>query len=235
MPKTVFRQARAIVVALIASASLVASPRAEAAQDAGAFIAELGKQAIQVLGPSVPPAQRAAQFRQLFQNDFDLPNIARFVLGPQGRSMPPGEQQEFLNVFREFLVQSYTARLGEYAGEPFRVTGSRPQEDATIVTSQVVRKGGAPVEIDWHVVNRNGRFLITDVAVDGVSMKVTQRNEFAGIIQRNGGRPEALVAALRQQLGLGRGQAQGQIQGPPALSGSSTPPMRAPEPLAPAR
>jgi phospholipid transport system substrate-binding protein len=51
--------------------------------------------------------------------------------------------------------------------------------------------------------NNGGRYLITDVVVGGVSMKVTQRDEFAAIIQRNGGRPEALLAALRQQLGQG--------------------------------
>ena len=214
MQKIAFRPARAIAIALISVAWLTAPPRAMAAQDASSFVADLGTQAIQVLGPSVPPAQRASRFRQLFQNDFDLPNIARFVLGPHGRSMPAQDQQQFLNVFREFLVQSYTARLAEYAGEPFRVTGSRPQDDNTIVSSEVVRRNGAPVVIDWHVINRDGHFLITDVAVDGVSMKVTQRNEFAGIIQRNGGRPEALVAALRQQL----------AQGSAVSSGSSMPP-----------
>ena len=135
MRKITLPHARAIAVGLIASACLAMPPRGAAAQDAGAFIADLGTQAIQVLGPSAPPAQRASRFRQLFQNDFDLANIARFVLGPQGRAKPPPEQQEFLNVFREFLVQSYTARLAEYAGEPFRVTGSRPQDDRTVVTS----------------------------------------------------------------------------------------------------
>src|SRR5690242_4648905 len=125
MRKIAFRHARAVAVVLIAFAGLAGLPRGAAAQDAGKFISDLGTQAIQVLGPSVPPAQRAARFRQLFQNDFDLQNIAQFVLGPQGRTMPPQEQQEFLDVFREFLVQSYTSRLAEYAGEPFRVTGTR--------------------------------------------------------------------------------------------------------------
>jgi phospholipid transport system substrate-binding protein len=214
MREIAVRHARAITVAVLSFACLATLPRDAAAQDATKFISDLGTQAIQVLGPSVPPAQRANRFRQLFQNDFDLQNIARFVLGPQGRAMPPQEQQEFINVFREFLVQSYTTRLAEYAGQPFHVTGNRPQENGAIVSSQVTRNGGAPIEIDWHVINRDGRMLITDVVVDGVSMKVAQRNEFAAIIQRNGGRPEALVAALRQQL----------TQGPPALSGSSMPP-----------
>src|SRR5918997_1132192 len=49
------------------------------------------------------------------------------------------------------------------------------------------------------------RFLLgTDVVVGGVSMKTTQRAEFASIIQRNGGQPDALLAVLRQQLAQSR-------------------------------
>ncbi|HEV8679554.1 MAG TPA: ABC transporter substrate-binding protein [Stellaceae bacterium] len=208
---------RALGAALLLAASLAAAPRssmaAQAPQDAGAFIADLGTQAIQVLGPQVPAAQRAARFRQLFQNDFDLPQLARFVLGPQGHNLAPQEQEEFYTLFREFLVQSYTTRLAEYAGEPFRVTGSRSTGDDTIVASQVIRKSGQPVELNWHVIDRDGHFLITDVDVDGVSMKMTQRNAFANIIQRNGGNASSLIAVLRQQL----------AQEPAATSGSSKP------------
>jgi phospholipid transport system substrate-binding protein len=206
-----FRFPRPIAAALFAFACLALLPRGAAAQDANGFIANLGNQAIQVLGPSVPPAQRAAHFRQIFANDFDLHGASQFVLGPTGRSLSPEQQQEFQTLFREYLAQAYSARLAQYAGEPFQVTGSRPNGEEMIVTSQVQRRSGNPIEIDWHVINHGGRFLVTDVYVDGVSMKVTHRQEFASIIQRNGGRPEALLAALRQQL----------HEGPAPKSGSS--------------
>jgi phospholipid transport system substrate-binding protein len=80
------------------------------------------------------------------------------------------------------------------------VTGTRPHGGETVVTSQVQRSGGNPIEIDWYVADHGGRPKVTDVVVDGVSMKVTHRNEFASIIQRNGGQPDALLPALRQQL-----------------------------------
>lgn len=209
------RYPRAIAIALLSLACLAALPRGAAAQDARAFIANLGTQAIQVLGPSVPPAQRTARFRQLFENDFDLPDAARFVLGPYGHSLTPPQQQEFLALFRDFLARSYSTRLAQYGGEPFRVTGSRQSGDETTVSSQVVRANGNPVEIDWHVVNRGGRHLIADVLVEGVSMKVTHRQEFASIIQRNGGRAEALLAVLRQQLAQMPEPRSGSSLGPP--------------------
>jgi phospholipid transport system substrate-binding protein len=178
-----------------------AAPRDAAAQDQGAagFIQTLGTQGLQAL--TGPEPQRVARFRQLFDTSFDIPEISRFVLGQYARSMPPQEQQEFMGLFRDYIAHAYSTRLAPYAGAPFRATGERPFGGETVVTSQVTKPGGQPTGIDWHVINNGGRYLITDVVVDGVSMKVTQRSEFAAIIQRNGGRPEALLAALRQQLG----------------------------------
>jgi phospholipid transport system substrate-binding protein len=194
------RRTAAIAVLFLGLLAL-AAPREAAAQDARAFINTLGSQAIQVLGPKVPAAQRVARFRELFNQDFDVPGIGRFVLGRYWRTATPQEQQEFLTLFQEYIVRAYSQRLGEYGGEPFRVTTSRPNGEETVVTSEVQRASGARIEIDWYVVNQGGKFRITDVYVGGISMKVTQRDEFAAVIQRNGGQVAALLAQLRQKLG----------------------------------
>ena len=186
--------------ALLLALFTFAAPAGAATQDAAAFISTLGNQAIQVLGPGVPHAQRVARFRQLFHEDFDVPGIGRFVLGRYWRLATPQEQQDFLKLFQEYIVQAYSVRLGEYGGQPFRVTGSRPREDEVVVTSEIIRQNGSRVEIDWYLVDQGARYRISDVYVGGVSMKVTQRDEFASIIQRNGGRIEPLLAQLRQKV-----------------------------------
>jgi phospholipid transport system substrate-binding protein len=192
-----------VIGALIVLTRLLAAAPA-GAQDAQAFVAQLGNQAIQVLGPSVSPAQRVARFRQLFRDDFDVPGLGQFVLGRYWRTATPEEQQEFLRLFQEYIVQAYAARLGEYGGEPFRVTGSRPSGDETVVSSLIERANAGRVQVDWYLINRGGAPKITDVYVGGVSMKVTQRDEFSSVIQRNGGRVDALLAQLRQRLAAAR-------------------------------
>jgi phospholipid transport system substrate-binding protein len=190
----------ALIGALLASVLLLVLPRQAAAQDARAFVGNLGQQAIQVLGPSVSPAQRVVRFRELFRNDFDVPGIGQFVLGRYWRTATPQEQQEFLGLFQEYIVRAYSARLGEYGGEPFRVTGTRPAGEETIVTSEILRQNGAPIQVDWYLAGGPGRYKIVDVYVGGVSMKVTQRDEFGSVIQRNGGRIGALIEQLQQKL-----------------------------------
>jgi|SRR5579872_1418997 len=184
-----------VLIALVGATA----PRPAVAQDATAFVRTLGTEAIQVLGPSVSPAQRLVRFRQIFQNDFDVAGIGQFVLGRYWRTATPPQQQEFLQLFQEYVVQAYASRLGQYGGEPFRVTGARPTGDETVVSSEVSRPGGSPIQIDWYLINRGGQFKITDVYVGGVSMKVTQRDEFASVIQHDGGHIDGLLTRLRQK------------------------------------
>ena len=200
--KMPFRRAPTGLMAGLLLIGLLAAPRPAPAQDAaaGAFIQNLETQAMQVLSPAVPAEHRSAAFRQLLARDFDMAGLTRFVLGPNARGLSPEQQQEFTVLLRDNMAESYSNKLAQYAGEPFRITSTRPMGGETIVTSEVQRRGGQAVEIDWHVTGRDGHYLVTDVVVDGVSQRLTQRNEFAGIVQRNGGRPEALLAALRQQL-----------------------------------
>jgi phospholipid transport system substrate-binding protein len=138
----------------------------------------------------------------LFRNDFDVRGIGQFVLGRYWRTASPQEQQEFLQLFQEYIVRAYAARLGEYGGEPFRVTAARPNGDETVVTSEIIRQNGNRIEVVWFLADRDGQYKITDVYVAGVSMKVTQRDEFAAVIQRNGGQVGALLAQLRQKLAV---------------------------------
>src|SRR3954465_11325912 len=152
-----FKSFQAVGIALLMLVCLAASPQRAAAQDATSFINSLGTRGLQALSPSIPRAQQEARFRQLLDNNFDIPDISRFVLGPYARAMSPEMQQQFAPLFRDYLAQVYVTRLNRYSDTPFRVTGSKPWGGETMVTSQVVANGGSPVEIDWQVANRNGR------------------------------------------------------------------------------
>ncbi len=103
---------------------------AAAAADPTALIRELGNRALEVLGKNVGSTERAARFRQLFREDFDVPAIARFVLGRYWRIATEAEQQEFVRLFEGYIALAYANRLAEYSGETLKVVGSRPDGDA---------------------------------------------------------------------------------------------------------
>jgi len=181
---------------------LAAHPPAAAAADPTALISNLGREALAVLGKGTNESQRVARFRELLREDFDVPGIARFVLGRYWNTATEEQRAEFVKLFENYVAAAYATRLAEYAGEQFKVTGSRPDGGGAIVSSQILRPAGsAPIKVDWRLTGRNGNYKISDVSVDGISMAVTQRSEFASVIQHSGGQLQGLIAMLREKTG----------------------------------
>jgi len=187
---------------IVLAGALAPAIPAAAAADPAAVISNLGSRALEVLGKNSPQSQRVARFRELLREDFDVPEISRFVLGRYWNVATEEQRAEFLKLFEEYIALAYSTRLAEYTGETFKVTGSRPEADGAIVSSQILRPAGAaPVKVDWRLIGRNGAYKISDVSVDGISMAVTQRSEFASVIQHNGGQVQGLITMLREKTG----------------------------------
>ena len=185
---------------LLAAGLALPAPPAAAAADPAAVIASLGNEALRVLGKNVDPQLRVVRFRQLFSADFDVPGISRFVLGRYWRLATPAQQQAFVSLFTNYIALAYANRLAEYSGATLRVTGTRAAPDGQLVSSEIIRADGQPpARIDWLLTPQNGAYKINDVIVEGVSMAVTQRSEFASVIQRDGGQVQGLITALQQK------------------------------------
>jgi phospholipid transport system substrate-binding protein len=185
---------------LLVLAAFAPAMPAAAAADPAALISSLGSRALEVLGKNATQSQRVARFRELLREDFDVPGIARFVLGRYWNIASEDQRAEFVKLFEDYVALAYATRLAEYAGETFKVTGSRLDGDGAIVTSRILRPAGAaPIKVDWRLTGRNGIYKIADVSVDGISMAVTQRSEFASVIQHHGGQVQGLIAMLREK------------------------------------
>jgi len=188
-----------IISLLIALPSLTAAPKVIAA-DASVFMNELWHHAVEVLSKKLPQSERLTRFRELFHADFDGPGIARFVLGRYWRSASEQEQQEFLRLFEDYVVFVYGTRLSNFNGETFKVRSSRTDESGTVVSSDILGPSGeAPIKVDWRLITDKGAFKINDVVIEGISMLVTQRSEFASVIQRHGGQVGGLLTMMRER------------------------------------
>lgn len=164
---------------------------------AAQFIHVLGNQAIGALqAPNQTLAQREAQFRALLAQGFDLRFIGRFALGKHWREASLGEKNDYLSLFSEYVLQTYSSRLGGYAGETLTVVGARQASEKDIVVqTQIDRPSGPPILAEWRVREKDGQYRIIDVSVEGISMAVTQRSEFSAVVKRNG--IPGLLALLR--------------------------------------
>jgi phospholipid transport system substrate-binding protein len=181
--------AKGVALALAAVVGLSGAPSRAVADDAPiAFVRTLGAQAVSVIRSDMPLTSKADYFDQMVRQDFDLTDIARFVLGPYWRVASPAERQQFCDNFADRLVRDYGRQLAQSGDGDFVVTGSRPDLDGgVIVTSRIVRPQGAPLAVDWRLEISGGLYKIEDVTIDGVSMALTQRSEIGALIGRTGG------------------------------------------------
>ncbi|HEV2098325.1 MAG TPA: ABC transporter substrate-binding protein, partial [Stellaceae bacterium] len=152
-------------------------------------------------------------FNTLLRSGFDIPRIARFVLGRYWVSASDQERARFGELFAQWVVRTYSARFKSYSGEIIKVTGARAESPTSyVVSSQLIHTNGAPpTTIYWHV-NKSGDDLkIIDVEVEGVSMALTEREEIASVIQRDGGTVTGLNQQLQQRLDSGPVPASGSL------------------------
>ena len=190
--------ASALILSLVVSPPIAGA--ASPAVDPVAMITDLGTQGVQSLGQAATSAERIARLSRLFQQEFDINGIGVFALGSYRRVATPAEQQEFFRLYPEFTVRAFHARLNNYRGAPFRVTGQRTVGNETVVSSEILPASGGRVQIDWHLADNGGQYRVSDVTIGGMSMKVALRDQFASWIETNGGRVNALLAVMRQQI-----------------------------------
>ncbi len=165
-----------------------------------AFVQKLGDKALTSLtAKGLPKAERARRVRALLEENFDIHTIGRFVLGTHYREATDAQRDEYFKLFENMIVETYTRRFQDYSGQAFKVTGAEPSGDQdTMVSSQIMQNDGPPVDVEWRVRNKGGQMKIVDVLVEKISMSVTQRDDFDGVIESGGGKVEALLDSLRK-------------------------------------
>src|SRR5216683_2342148 len=141
--------ARVVTIALVVIVGVEGTPRfAAAGEDPADFIRILGNQALEVIRSSATLDQKATYFHQMLRQDFDLTDISRFVLGPYWRGASGAQRREFRSLFEDYLVHYYGQQFAQSGGESLRVNGSRTDPAGVIVTSQIIRRQGPPIEVD---------------------------------------------------------------------------------------
>jgi phospholipid transport system substrate-binding protein len=194
----------ALSIAAPAHAQTAASTHDQAVQTPqGKFVQDLGDHAIKIIAnKQISHEERNKQFSQILNDSFDLKTIGRFVIGRSWNGATPAQQTEYMDLFKKLVIKNYGDRMTLYTGEGFTVVGTRPESDLdTTVVSQITHPDGSqPTSIDWRVRTKDGKMGVIDVVVEGVSLSVTQRQEYAAVIQNHDGQIDGLLQIMREQL-----------------------------------
>jgi phospholipid transport system substrate-binding protein len=194
---------------LLALALLVLPAGAQAldTKQAATFLEDLQERAASRLGDaSISDKEKEEHFRKLFNENFDVPAIGRFVIGRYWRAASPEDQKAFLAVFEDAMVQRFLPLLAENSSERFKigvVTPDARNDNMALIASRIDRAEGEPYKVSWRVRETDGDFKILDIVAEGVSMAITLRSEYGTVLKNNGGKLPPLTEALREKVSAG--------------------------------
>jgi phospholipid transport system substrate-binding protein len=136
--------------------------------------------------------EKERDLRSLFRQNFDVPAISRFVLGKYWRKTSTAERQDFVDVFEEMNMRQFLAMVGEFSEEMFSIV--KVQQDAANPSLSLV---STPISAVWRIRNKDDQHKVFDVVIEGVSMAITLRHEYAAVVRTDG--VDGLIAIMREK------------------------------------
>ncbi len=199
---------RSFFLRLTAVASLLLALPAHAMpspQAAASFIQKAGSEMAADLNAPGSAEMKVPTLLGFMNRIVDVDEVGRFCLGRFWRVATPEQQQQYLQLFRQALTNAVVVRLGDYQGGGVTLTVVRaePAADGVHVATKITKPGNEPYNVTWVVDGTDDQPRIVDVVAEGVSLRQTQRSDYASYLQQHGGNVEALIQALRSQVARG--------------------------------
>ena len=126
---------------------------------------------------------RRAAIRKEAETAFDFGETARRALGRHWQGLSDKDRQEFTALFTDLIERAYISKIEQYSGEKIAFAGEAVDGKLATVRTRFVSKQGTEIPMDYRMQQRGERWLVYDVAVEGVSLINNYRSQFDKIIQ----------------------------------------------------
>lgn len=189
----------ALALAVFAKAGGAAALSTDAAQE---FVTGLIAEFRALVQNKRSGAEGAAEFLALLERKSALAPVGRFAMGRAWREMKETQQTAYQDAFRSYISQTYQNRFSEYAGEDISIIGAMDAgQKGILVKSQLLRPSSEPVVVEWLVDDRTGAPLLSDVLFEGVSLAITLRETFGGMLEKRNGDIDRFISDLGTSAG----------------------------------
>lgn len=140
---------------------------------------------------------RRQELSTLLRQRFDFQVMSQYVLGPQWRKTGKEDRAQFIDLFSDLLEASYIGKIEAYTDEKIlfgdeQIDGRKARVKTQILTAS------AEIPIDYKLVQKERGWLVYDVAVEGVSLVRTYRDNYREIARKEG--MARLLARMQEKL-----------------------------------
>ena len=167
------------------------------------FIEGLAEEALILLTKSeLTVTERRELFRNMMHRYFAFKVIAKWVLGRYWNRSTNKEKVEYLKLFENLMIITYSDRFQTYSGEKLFVVKSETRGINDILVHTLLERPNdqEPVKVIWRLRAVKASYKIIDAMVAGLSMGITQQKEFSSVIRNNNNKIEGLLSELRRRI-----------------------------------
>ena len=165
------------------------------------FVQSTVNRASQILSKNISKEEKIDELKNIAKETVDIKGVGFYSLGPTRKTLDDNQKKQYLLLFENYFLKSFSSRLSEYTNPEIDVTNKEVlNKNYTIVNSILVATENRPeVKIDWRIYTKNpNNPLIRDLIIEGLSLARTQKEEFASILNSNDGDINALFKTLEE-------------------------------------
>lgn len=165
------------------------------------FVQSTVNRASEVLAKNISKEDKINELKLIAKDTVDIRGIGFYTLGSFRKNLSENQKNEYLDLFEDYFLKSFSSRLSEYTNPKIEVQNKKVlSKNYTIVNSLLVGTSERPeVKIDWRIYTKNpNNPLIRDLIIEGLSLVRTQKEEFASILNSNDGEINSLFKVLKE-------------------------------------
>jgi phospholipid transport system substrate-binding protein len=165
------------------------------------FVQSTVNRASAILTKSISKEDKMNELKLIAKDTVDIRGIGLYTLGSFRKNLSENEKNEYLDLFENYFLKTFSSRLSEYTNPKIEVKDKKfLNKNYTIVNSLLVGTSERPeVKIDWRIYTKNAdNPLIRDLIIEGLSLVRTQKEEFASILNSNNGDINSLFKVLKE-------------------------------------
>ena len=165
------------------------------------FVQSTVNRASKILSSDTSKEQKMSDLKIIAKETVDINGIGFYTLGKVRKNLNDEQKKTYAELFENYFLKSFSSRLAEYTNPEIDVISKEVlNENYTIVNSILKGTNERPeVKIDWRIYTKNkDNPLIRDLIIEGLSLARTQKEEFASILNSNGGDINALFETLKK-------------------------------------
>jgi len=190
-------------VVLLAMAAIVRPAAAEDVDSAKQLVTTIVDDGLATFrGKQLSLEERGRLLAEKIRRYADPTRTSAQMLGRFWGRADQAMQTKFSALLVDYIVDTWSGQLSDIpASQKIAISGVETNADGVLVHTTATSDEDTPSAVDWLIARAaDGRMVVTDVTVDGVSLIKTMSADFMSVLRGNGGKVDGLMDAISKKI-----------------------------------